>query len=101
MTFSDKLVQFTFAYDRVFKLQSGKFNLLWMAGSLQAFKYPVIQWTMIFEFQGTQGMGNSFNSIGNTVGIIVHGIKTPVSTGAMMMATPDSVQCGVTHVDIG
>ena len=80
--------------------KSCKLNLSGMVGNGNVFYDPVVQGAVILEFQGTETVGNTFQSILNRMRKIIHGIDTPLITLAVMMHMADSVNYRVTHVEI-
>ena len=55
---------------------------------------------MILETKITQRMRNTLEGIRDTVGVIVHGVNTPFITCLVMLDMPDTVDSGVSHIDI-
>ena len=67
---------------------------------LELVEEPVIQFAMIFEFERTKRMCNSFECIGQAMGEVVHRIDVPLVAGILMTDVPDPIQRRITHVHI-
>ena len=67
----------------------------------QLIQYPVIEGTMILEFQRAQRVRDSFQRIGDAMGVVIHWINTPFVTRPMMADMANPVNHGIAQVDIG
>ena len=61
----------------VAQIEARKLDLLRMARRLQLVKEPVVQGAMVFEFQGTDGVGDALDRIRYAMRIVVHGVDAP------------------------
>ncbi|MNT06756.1 hypothetical protein D3C72_1414370 [compost metagenome] len=64
-------------------------------------QHPVIQATVVLEFQRTQRMGDPFQRIGNAVGEIVHRVDAPLVAGLVVFSKFDAVQHRIAHHNKG
>ncbi len=97
--FLDQLQKLTFAHHRVAEVQPRKLDLSgWEYAEL--FDKPVIQRTVILEFQRTDGMGNPFDGIRLAVGPIVGGIDAPFIARPVMGGLDDAVHHRIPHVQV-
>src|SRR5689334_21177323 len=55
---------------------------------------------MDFKLKGADGMSNSLNGVGKTMGIIVHRINAPLIPGSMVSRFPNPIQSRIAHMDI-
>ena len=62
--------------------------------------HPVIQRTVIFKFQRTDGMGNALDGILDGMCKIVHRIDTPFISGIVMCHMRHTVNDRISHVHI-
>ena len=102
MPFSTEGPQFALTGDHVGDVKAGKFDL---AGFLPfrvfpVFEHPVVQRTMCFKFEGTDGMSDPFNGIGYGMGQVVHGIDAPLIACPVMFGVDDAVEDGVAHIEV-
>ena len=95
-----QLAQVTFAHNGVGNIQAGKFVLMWFVLKANVVNNPIVQWTMVFKFDGAQGMGDAFQSILNWMSIVIQRIDAPFVTLTMMMCMNDTVDCRVTQVHV-
>ena len=86
----------TLAHHRVGQIQTIELNLLWMMNP-ERVAVPIVQRTMVFEFQRTNRVRDAFNRIRLTVSVIVSRINAPFVSGAMMFGMPDAIHNRVTH----
>ena len=100
MSILDQALQQALADHGVLQRQAGEFDLLRMAGHVQMVEDPVVKQAVILEFKRTQGMGDTFQRIGQAVGEVVHGIDRPGIAGAMVLLAADAVQHRIAHVDV-
>ena len=59
----DEIEQFALAHDRKGHIQPGKFDLLRPLRRLALSHDPVIQWPVVFKFQGADRMGDTFDRV--------------------------------------
>ena len=62
---------------------------------------PVIERTLVFEFQRTDAVGDVLQSIFNRVCKGIHRIDTPFVAGVVVGRSPDAVNRGIAQIDIG
>ena len=75
---------------------------------LQLVKKPIVQRTMVFEFQRAQGMRNAFNRVGDRVREILHRIDAALVARVLMTHMANTIQSRIaqihirrSHVDFG
>jgi len=100
MFLGHQLQQLALAEQGIGEVEACKFDLLGVVNT-QLVKKPVIKRPMVLKFKRADGMGDSLNRIGNTVGIVVHGIDAPGITGTMVIDLFDPVDRRVAHVKVG
>ena len=96
----DQVKQFTLTHHRVAEVESGELNLLRMMDS-QLFQEPVVEWSMVFEFEGTDGMGDAFDRVRLSVGEVVGRVDTPGIPGSVMLCVQNAVHDRIPHIEVG
>ena len=96
----DQLLDITLAGNDIGQEHLGKFDLSGGMGILRLPDDPVIKRPVIFEFQGTDGMGNAFDGVLDRMGEIVHGIDAPLVARIVMGHMSHAVDDRITHIDI-
>ena len=66
-----------------------------------AFKRPIVERALVFEFKRANGVGDVFKRIFDWVSKGVHRVDAPLVTRAMVFGKADTIDCRVTQVDIG
>ena len=61
---------------------------------------PVVKRTVIDELERADAMGDAFEVVAETVGVVVEGIDTPLVAGVMMGGVADAVEQWVAQPDI-
>src|SRR5512135_386870 len=61
---------------------------------------PVVQWTVVFEFERADRMRDSFERVRDAVGIVVHRIDAPFVTGPVVLRPEYPKHHRVPHVDV-
>ena len=101
--------EFPLAHDRVVQVQAGKLVLVG-PGFFEPHlvQQPVVDLPVVVELQGTEGVGDAFESVGEAVGEVVQGVDAPFVPPAVMGGVTDPIQnriphdhVGVGHVDLG
>ena len=62
---------------------------------------PVVEWSMVLELQGANGMCDAFDRVRLAMGPIVHRVNAPLVAGAVVLGVHDAVHNGIAHVEIG
>ena len=101
MLFLHELDEAAFGKDGVFERETGEFDLLRVAGGIEYVQHPVVERAVIFEFEGTEAVGDAFEHVREAVGVVVHGIDFPRITGVEVRGVADAVDDRVAHVDVG
>ena len=102
IAFLHQLTELSLAGYGIGKVQAGKLNLARTGIYIKAHRLqqPVIKRTMILKLQGTDGMGNALNSIGERMSEIIHWIYAPSITSTVMGSMGNTVDNRIPHVDI-
>ena len=90
MFLGDELQELAFAHDCIGKVQSSEFHLAGVEDS-QGAAEPIVQRSMVFEFQGADRVCDAFDGIGLSVCPVVHRIDTPTVIGPVVVSEHDSV----------
>ncbi len=100
IAFFHQIDELALAEDRVAHIEAGKFDLPGTLALDELFQHPIVEGPVIFEFEGTDRMGNPFDIVGKTMGEIVHGVDDPVRAGAVVARPLDAVDDRVPHDDV-
>ncbi len=100
IVFFNQTAQLSLGHNGVVDAETGKFYLTGSGGNGDIFDHPVVQGTMVFVFQRTQGMGNAFKRVLNRMSKIVHGVNAPFCALTVMLDISDAVDNGVAHIEI-
>src|SRR3954452_5245121 len=84
MPVANELPQLPLAQERVRQVQTVELILLRREDS-KLLDEPVIQWTVIFEFERTHGVCNMLNRVGLTMRVVVHRVDAPFTAGPVML----------------
>ena len=68
---------------------------------LQLVKDPVVEGPIVFKLHGADGMGDSFDGIGEAMGEVVHGIDAPLVPCPVMGHAANAVEGGIAQVQVG
>ena len=63
-------------------------------------QHPVVQRTVGFKFERTQGMRDAFDGIGNAMRVVVHRVDAPFVAGIVVMGAADAVDDRIAHIDV-
>ncbi|MNS42730.1 hypothetical protein D3C72_751140 [compost metagenome] len=108
-----QLQQFALAGDRVGQVEACEFVLMRQrlaeeAAFSCALQYPVIEGTVILEFQGADRVRDVFDRVFQRMRVVVHRVDTPFVASAMVVRVTDAVDRRVAqvhvwrgHVDLG
>jgi len=91
----------SFTQYRITQIEAGKFDLTRTQTGNEFLHNPVIERTVVFKFQGADGVNNPFQRIGKAMRKVVHRINDPLRAGAVMRFALDAVDHGIAHHDIG
>jgi hypothetical protein len=105
VAFGHQLQQLALAGDRVGEVQAREFDLLRQrprehAGFGELVEHPVVQRTVILEFERAQRMRDAFERIRDAVRVVVHRIHAPCVAGAIVVRVADAVDHRVAHVHV-
>ena len=100
VTFVDQLQQPPLAHHRVGQIQPGELDLDGMV-DLQLIEIPVVQRSMVLEFQRANRVRDALDRVGLAVREIVHRIDAPFVAGAMVMRMQDAIHHRIAHVQVG
>ncbi|MNC04138.1 hypothetical protein D3C75_515710 [compost metagenome] len=70
-----------------------------MSRNSDVIQHPVVQATVVLEFQRTQGVRNAFQRIRNAVGEVVHRVDAPLAAGLVVVGKLDTVNNRIAHDD--
>ncbi|SAJ03160.1 Uncharacterised protein [Enterobacter cloacae] len=62
-------------------------------------QHPVVQTTVVLEFQRAQRVRNAFQRIADAVGEVVHRVDAPLVTGLVVFSELNAVQHRIAHHD--
>ena len=97
----DKDEQFALAHDSVIEIQTRKFKLIGAVGQSEFIKPPVIQFTIVFKFQGAYRVGNALDVIREAVCEVIQWIDAPFGTLTIVWCVLDPVQQRIPHFHVG
>jgi len=92
--------QVTLGQHGVVDAQTGELDLAGNVGHGDVFHNPVVQGSVVFKFQGAQGMGDAFQSVLDGMGKVIHGVDAPLVALTVMVHVTDPVDNGVTHIEV-
>ncbi|CAM5192384.1 hypothetical protein CDEN61S_01506 [Castellaniella denitrificans] len=106
VVFQDQLAQLALAGDDVAEVQAREFVLArqrrrQFAQFGQAFQDPVVEGTLVLEFERADAVRDAFQGVLDRVGPGVHGIDAPGVAGAVVGRVADAVEDRVAQVDVG
>ena len=96
-----ELEQAAFAHDGVGEVESGKFDLLRVAGHTDLVEDPIVERAVDFEFQRADGVGDAFDGIRDAVGEVIHRVDAPLVAGPVMVEAFDAIDDRIAHVQVG
>ena len=81
--------------------ETRKLNLTrFVEGNRDVVHHPVVERSVVFEFQRTEGMGNAFERILNRMSEVIHGIDAPFGSLPVVVDVTDAVDHRITHVEV-
>ena len=96
----DELGEAALAHHRVLEIETGELDLPWPGGRIDVVEDPVVQRTVILEFEGAQGMGDPFDGVREHLREVVGGVDAPVVAGMGMGCVPDAVEHRIAQVEV-
>src|SRR5579884_276973 len=88
-----------FAQDGVRQIQTSELDLLRMINA-QRFQEPIVERSMVLEFQRADGMRDAFDGIALAVRPIVHRINAPLVADVRMLGVQDAVHHRIAHIEV-
>src|SRR5215468_9432013 len=95
-----KLGQHTLGQHRIGQVESREFILMRLRRHVQIGYEPVIEWTMILEFERANRMRDVLDGVRLAMRIVVARINLPLGTGARMRRVENPVHHGIAQIDI-
>ena len=95
----DQQVQLTLGHHGVFQVQTRELVLTRMHRNGDVIQHPVVQTTVVLEFQRAQRVRNAFQRIADAVGEVVHRVDAPLVTGLVVFSELNAVQHRIAHHD--
>ena len=100
-SFFHQLFDVSLTRHHIGQIQLGKLDLPRRMGIFQLPHHPVVQRTVVFKFQRTDGMRDALDGVLDGMGEVVHGINTPFIAGIVMCHMRHTVDDRITHIHIG
>ena len=97
----DQLLELALAHHGIFELQARELDLPGMTWRIQYIEKPVVEQPVILELQGAERVGDLFDGVRDAMGVIVHGVDTPLVSGLVVAGVADAVDDGIAHIQIG
>ena len=88
------------AHDGVGQAQLREFDLLGRFGPFELFEHPVVQGSVILEFQRADGVRDALDRVLDGMRVVVHRIDAPRVARVVVGRVQHAVDDGVTHVDV-
>ena len=66
----------------------------------QIFDDPIVERSMVLEFERADRMRDRFQRVGDAMRVIVEGVDAPFVPRTMMRCVPDAVDPGIAHVEV-
>ena len=95
----DKLEQFPLGHHRIGQVQTIKFDLLRMVHA-KCSQEPIVQWAMVFKFEGANRIGHAFDAVLKAMRPIVHRVDIPGVAGAMMRRVDDAIHHWIAQLEV-
>ena len=96
----DQYLEFPLAGNCVSEVESREFNLPRPVFGFQLIEKPIVQRSMILEFQRAERVRHVLDRIGHRMREVVHRINAPLVAGVLMLDMPDTVQRGIAQIHI-
>ncbi|MNS11093.1 hypothetical protein D3C72_426250 [compost metagenome] len=92
-------VQLTLGHHGVFQIQTRELVLTRMHRNGYVIQHPVVQATVVLEFQRTQRVRNAFQRIADAVGEVVHRVDAPLVASLVVLGKFNAIQHRIAHHD--
>ena len=97
----DQQVELTLRHHGIFQIQARKFVLARVNRNGDVVQHPVIQATVVLEFQRTQRVSNAFQRIADAVGEVIHRVDAPLAAGLVMIGKLNAIDNRIAHYNKG
>ena len=97
----DELLEVPLAHDEVREVEPCEFDLAGLRREAETVPHPVIEGTVILEFQRAEGMRDALQVVADGMGVVVHRVDAPLVPRPVMGRVQDPVDDGIAQVDVG